>query len=71
MADEERIDRVARALCAADGRDPEEMVSSHNNVDVGPGGTELHREIVLPAWTFYAAEARRFIAAARALGLLE
>ena len=71
MADEERIDRVARALCVADGRDPEGLVSSHNNVEVGLGGTELHREIVLPAWTFYAGEARRMIAAVRAMGLLE
>ncbi len=38
MADEERIDRVARALCVADGRDPEELVSSPTTLRLASGG---------------------------------
>lgn len=34
-------------------------------------GAERYTDVIAPAWTSYAGEARRFIAAARAMGLLE
>ena len=39
-------------------------------VHEGNGG-ERYYEVTAPAWTSYAGEARRFIAAARALELME
>jgi hypothetical protein len=39
-------------------------------VDIGDGAT-WHREAAAPAWTTYVGEARRFVAAARAPGMLE
>jgi len=45
MADEDQISRVARALCAADGRDPEEVIHVGNEergdgarYELPPGG---------------------------------
>lgn len=71
MSDEDRIARVARALCVADGQDPEaEITVGTDVVDEGDGGERYH-EVMAPAWTSYAGEARRFITAARALGLME
>ena len=40
MADEDRIARIARALCVADGHDPEAMKSIGSEmVDLGDGMT--------------------------------
>ncbi len=70
MADEDPIARVAHALCVADGHDPEEAI--HLGMDeVEAGGTTYSRDVLVPAWTSYAGEARRFVAAVRAMGLLE
>ena len=70
MADEDRIARVARALCAADGNDPEAMIEIGMDLVEEAGGERYH-DVVAPAWTTYTREARRFIAAARAMGLME
>ena len=71
MTDEDRITRVAKALCTADGHDPNEMIEvGGETVDIGDGAT-WHREAAAPAWTTYVGEARRFVAAARAAGMLE
>ncbi len=70
MSDEEQIARVARALCVADGHDPDEVV--HLGTDeVEAGGQTYSRDVLVPAWTTYASEARRMIAAVRAMGLVE
>ena len=70
MADEDRIGRVARALCVADGNDPEEVV--HLGTDEVEAGSEAYsREVFAPAWTTYASEARRLVAAMIALGVIE
>ena len=70
MSDEDRIDRVAHALCVADGQDPEAGITIGSEVvDEGDGGERYH-EVTAPAWTTYASEARRMIAAVRAMGLL-
>ena len=68
MIDEDRIARVARALCVADGNDPDGTVISKAVEDVP---TELGTLAEVPAWTSYAGEARRIIAAMVALGLIE
>ncbi len=70
MSDDDRIARVARALCAADGQDPEEVI--HLGTDeVEAGGTTYSRDVLVQAWTTYVSEARRLIAAVRAMGLVE
>ncbi len=68
MIDEDRIARVARALCVADGNDPDGTVISKAVEEVP---TELGTLAEVPAWTSYAGEARRIIAAMVALGLIE
>lgn len=70
MSDEDRIERVARALCAADGHDPEEPIHVGSET-VEADGVEHYREVVAPTWTTYTSEARRFVAAMMAMGLLE
>ena len=70
MSDEDRIARVARALCVADGVDPEERVYVGSASTEAEGG-ESYYEALAPAWTSYAEEARRMIAAVTAMGLLE
>lgn len=72
MADEEQIARVARALCVADGQSPDaEITIGTHDVETDAGGIGYRRTVKGPAWTSYVGEARRFIAAARALGLVE
>ncbi len=68
VSDDDRIARVALALCVADGQDPEANITIGSEVvDVGDGGERYH-EVTAPAWTMYASEARRIIAAMRAMG---
>ena len=66
--DEDRIAHVARAMCIADGRDPDGTVISKAVEDVP---TELGTLAESPAWTSYAGEARRIIAAMVAMGLVK
>lgn len=56
------VEQVARALCTADGRDPDEDVSS---IDVQPFSSSLNylRPITVKCWVTYEAEAKRFVAA--------
>ena len=67
MTDEDRITHVAHALCVADGQDPDADHMLHA-LDETRGRL---RETVVPRWTTYTEEARRFVAAARALGIME
>ncbi|MGI4765495.1 MAG: hypothetical protein ACRYGP_10620 [Janthinobacterium lividum] len=69
MLDEDRIVRVARALCVLDGLDPETEITVGADV-VEEGGGERYHEVTAPAWTTYADEARRMIAAVRAMVLV-
>ncbi len=63
---DEKIEAVARALCTADGRDPDQRTRS-------PGGRVGFQAQIddsvdgPPLWEAYKAEAERFIAAAEAL----
>lgn len=69
MSDEDRIARMAHALCAADGQDPDEVV--HLGADeVEVGGRTYSRDVLVPTWTTYVSEALRFVAAARTPGLM-
>lgn len=68
MIDEDRITRVARALCVADGQDPDGTIVDKAAEEVP---TEFGTLAEAPAWTSYAGEARHFIAAASAMGLVE
>ncbi len=69
MADEDRIARVARALCVADGNDPEEVINLGTD-EVEAGGEVYSRDVLVPAWTTYSSEARRLVAAMIALGVI-
>ncbi len=69
MVDENRVARVARALCVADGNDPEEHIYvGRETVEVD--GPNEYRETMGPAWVAYLAEARRMVVAVKAMGLL-
>ncbi len=64
---DEKIEAVARALCKADGRDPDQGTGMEGG-DVGfhsfAGRTDSER---VPLWRAYAKEAERFVVAAEAL----
>lgn len=70
ITEDGRVARVVRALCAADGHDPEEPIHVGSET-VEADGVEHYREVVAPAWTTYTSEALRFVAAMRAMGPLE
>lgn len=55
----DRIEQVARAICAADGRDPDEQMRTD---PIGEAGPERP-----PQWHRYRDEARRIVAAFEAL----
>ena len=63
------VEKVARALCVVDDQDPDEDVDGIGFQPVTEALTYL-RPTVVKGWTTYEAEARRFIATARILGLL-
>jgi hypothetical protein len=57
--DDDRVERVARAMCKADGKDPDEqMPTGHVTVRAF-----VQEEATVSAWQKYEPEARRFIAA--------
>ena len=70
MSDEDHIVRVACTLCLAEGYDPEERVYVGSK-NIEEGGTTYQRRVMAPAWTTYVDEARCYIAAERALDLLQ
>lgn len=71
MADEDRLNRVARALCVADGRDPDEVVKVGTEAMPIDRGMSFQQDVHGPAWTTYTSEARRMVAAMIAVGVLE
>lgn len=56
----DRVERVARAMCKADGEDPDHLI--HADMESGPGSGFEHQKRVLN-WTNYEREARLFLAA--------
>ena len=54
------------------GQDPDKAVSiGTDDIEPNASGIGYRRTVKAPAWTTYADEARRMIAAVRAMGLLE
>lgn len=62
-ANPDRIERVARALCQADGRDPDRSVETGQWQTVVSGGHQTRRPVTLRGWNVYEKDARQFLAA--------
>jgi hypothetical protein len=63
----DRIERVARAMCEADGHKANETYESGGYETVKSGMSTTRQPKKDPLWTKYEAEARRFVAAHDAL----
>jgi hypothetical protein len=59
----DRIERVARALCQADGRDPDRSIETGQWQTVLSGGHETQRPVTLRGWKVYEKDAKQFVAA--------
>ena len=59
----DRIERVARALCQADGRDPDRSIETGQWETVVSGGLQTRRPVTLRGWKVYEKNARQFLAA--------
>jgi hypothetical protein len=65
---DDRIERVARAMCQANGGNPDGQVPTGETERVTTSSSPLHtsteeQPVTVPAWKKYEQEARRFIAA--------
>lgn len=58
-----RIERVARALCQADGRDPDRSIETGQWETVVSGGHQTQRLVTLRGWKAYEKDAKQFVAA--------
>lgn len=58
-----RVERVARAMCVEDGKDPDGQVPTGRLETVRSGNAFVQQEATDDAWRAYEKEARRFIAA--------
>lgn len=63
MTSPDRIERVARALCQADGRDPDRSIETGQWETVVSGGLQTRRPVTLRGWKVYEKDARQFLAA--------
>ena len=61
------VDRVAHALCDADGLDPEQL-KKRGDAHLSGGGGRMPA-FTEPSWDKYLQEARRFVAAHEALAV--
>ncbi len=59
----DRIERVARALCQADGRDPDRVIETGQWETVVAGGMQTRRSVTLRGWKVYEKNAKQFLAA--------
>ena len=66
---DDRIERVARAMCQADGNNPDEQVPTAEREIVTSSGP-MHRDqaVIVSRWKTYEQKARRFVAALDAAG---
>jgi hypothetical protein len=62
-ASPDRIERVARALCRADGRDPDRAIETGQWETVAAGGMQTRRPVTIRGWNAYEKNARQFLAA--------
>jgi len=60
---DDRIERVARAMCMADGKDPNGQEPTGRMETVYEGNAHVLREATVSAWQKYEKEAQKFIAA--------
>jgi hypothetical protein len=59
----DRVERVARALCQADGRDPDRSIETGQWETVVSGGLQTQRPVTLRGWKVYEKNAKQFLAA--------
>ena len=59
----DRVERVARALCQADGRDPNRSIETGQWETVISGGLQTRRPVTLRGWKVYEKDAKQFLAA--------
>jgi hypothetical protein len=59
----DRLERVARALCQADGRDPDRSIETGQWEMILSGGLQTRRPVTLRGWKVYEKDARQFLAA--------
>lgn len=63
QTDEARIERIARAMCRAARRNPDERLPAPHHTRAGlPTGFSL-ASLTVPAWNEFRASAERFVAA--------
>ncbi|MCA6098892.1 hypothetical protein [Bradyrhizobium australafricanum] len=67
MNDDYRVERAARAICKADGNDPDRQVPTGRMETVREDHALVCREATESAWRKYEKEAQRFIAALDAM----
>jgi hypothetical protein len=60
---DQRIYRVARALCVIDGKDPDSETPTGVMETVQTQHGSERRPVTVPAWKEYEHDARRFVAA--------
>jgi hypothetical protein len=62
-----RIERVARAICLAEGEDPDAEHLTHEHETTKVGATHQRGPKSIPNWRDYVKEATKFVAAFDAL----
>ena len=65
---DDRVERVARAMCTADGKDPDEQMPTGRMETVRSGNAVVRQAITISGWQNYEPQARKFIAAFDAAG---
>jgi hypothetical protein len=63
----DRLERVARALCRADNKDPEKTYQTGAVESVRQGNAIVTQYVTAPLWKKYEPEAAKFIAVYEAL----
>ena len=59
LTNEEKLEKVARELCLAAGKSPDEMVRLGEPLSFAAGDCMIVKPLFLPAWKTYSREARR------------
>jgi hypothetical protein len=61
MADEGKIETIARELCRAAGKNPDKTVRFGTPLTLDVDGCKITRVVMLPAWREHMREARRMV----------
>jgi hypothetical protein len=59
VTDEEKLEKVARELCCAAGKDPDARIRLGTPVSFPAGECTVVKPLIVPAWKAYCREARR------------